>query len=57
MDRGKEGAGRVLGRTRVNAKYGYSTLASSILPVFIHFVNGSLINNIDAGLLVPVRNI
>ena len=51
MDRGKEGAGRVLGRARVNAKYGYSTLASSI------FVNGSLINNIDAGLLVPVRNI
>lgn len=28
-----------------------------ILPGFIHFVNGSLINNIDAGLLVPVRDI
>ena len=24
---------------------------------FIHFVNGSLINNIDAGLLDPIRDI
>ena len=29
----------------------------SISPDFIHFVNGSLINNLDAGLLVPVRDI
>lgn len=57
MDRGKEGAGRVLGNGRVNIKYGCSTLANSIFPGLIHFVNGSLINNIDAGLLVPVRNI
>ncbi len=57
MDRREEGAGGVLGRTRVDAKYRYSTLANSILPMFIHSVNGSLINNIDAGLLVPVRNI
>ena len=47
----------MLERTRVNAKYGYSTLANSIHPRSIHGVNGSLINNIDAGLLVPVRDI
>ena len=42
---------------RVIIKYGCSTLANSIFPGLIHFVNGSLINNIGAGLLVPVRNI
>ena len=41
----------------MNAKYGYFVLADSIPPGFIHFVNGSLINSIDAGLLVPVRDI
>lgn len=41
----------------MNAKYGYFTLANLVLSGLIHFVNGSLINNIDAGLLVPVRDI
>ena len=41
----------------MNIKYDSSTLANSMFPGLIHFVNGSLINNIGAGLLVPVRNI
>ena len=41
----------------MNAKSGYFVLANSIPPGFIHFVNGSLINNVDAGLLVSVRDI